>query len=158
MKKRTKKILGYSIVGLLLILFIGSRVTRIAPISWGLHNDTYTEIFSDKAIKGYDPVSYLTDQKAVAGQESITHTYNNATWSFSTEANKALFTENPEKYAPQYGGYCALAVSQGITAFTSPEAFEVVDQKVYLFADEAAHKKWQEDKIENLKKSDAQWK
>ena len=158
MKKRTKKVIGLSIIVLLLILFIGSKVARISPISLGMHNDTYTKIFSDKAIQGYDPVAYITEQKATLGDEAYSHAWNNATWSFTSEENKNLFVANPAKYAPQYGGYCALAVSKGLTAYTSPDEFEIVDDRLYLFADRSAHEKWQEDKIENLKKSDANWK
>jgi len=158
MKKRTKKILIISFIALLIIVFTFSKVTRISPIALGMHNETYTPIFSDEAIKGYDPVAYLTEQKAVAGDKAYSYEWNNANWSFSSEENKNLFSTQPEKYAPQYGGYCALAVSKGITAFISPESFEIVDDKLYLFADDAAHKKWKVDKAENLKKSDANWK
>lgn len=158
MKKRTKKILVISLIALLVIVFTFSKVTRISPIALGMHNETYTPIFSDEAIKGYDPVAYIADQKAVTGDKAYSYTWNNANWSFSSEENKNLFSANPEKYAPQYGGYCALAVSKGLTAFINPESFEIVDDKLYLFADDSAQEKWKTDQAENLKKSDANWK
>ena len=76
----------------------------------------YTGIFSDKAIKGYDTVAYFTEGKPIKGKEQFSIEYMKATWLFSSQQNLDLFTGNPQKYAPQYGGYCAYAC----LLYTSP--------------------------------------
>ena len=77
----------------------------------------YQSLFGT-AIDGTDPVAYFTEGRPVAGDRGITHDWNGATWRFSSAENRDLFAASPEKYAPQYGGYCAWAVSQGYR--TSP--------------------------------------
>jgi YHS domain-containing protein len=84
------------------------------------------------AVDGTDVVAYFTDGAPVAGIAAITHDYMGVTWQFSSEANRDAFAANPEAYAPQYGGYCAYAVSQGYTASTTPEAWSIVDDKLSL--------------------------
>ena len=66
-----------------------------------------------QAIRGYDPVAYFTEGRPVEGRAEFKHDWNGATWQFASAEHRALFAENPERYAPQYGGYCAWAVSQG---------------------------------------------
>ena len=77
-----------------------------------------TEIFTttEGAIKGYDPVAYFKVSKPVKGKSTITHTWKGATWSFDNEENKKLFVANPDKYTPQYGGYCAYGWAKGYPA------------------------------------------
>ena len=91
-------------------------------------------IFSNNAgaIKGYDPVAYFVQGEAVEGLETFSFTWMEATWLFSNEENLKAFEEDPEAYAPQFGGYCAYAVSQGYTYRTSPEAWKIVDGKLFL--------------------------
>ena len=84
------------------------------------------------AIRGTDPVAYFTQGGPVAGSADFTHTWNNATWQFSSAENRDLFASNPEQYAPQYGGFCAWAMSQGYTASIDPSAWKIVDGKLYL--------------------------
>ena len=105
----------------------------------------YTGYFSNLAVSGYDPVAYFTDSKPVKGKSSITHKYMGAVWQFSSEANKAKFVANPEKYAPQYGGYCAWAVSQGYTASGDPKQWKIVNGKLYLNYDASVQKRWEKD-------------
>ncbi|MEB3216478.1 MAG: YHS domain-containing (seleno)protein [Nostocales cyanobacterium 94392] len=84
------------------------------------------------AIQGYDPVSYFTDHP-VAGNPKITSTYEDATYYFISEENKAKFESDPEQYIPQYGGFCAVAVSEGKLVNIDPETYKVTDGKLYLF-------------------------
>ena len=84
------------------------------------------------AIRGYDPVAYLTEQKAERGNGEFTGAYKGSTFRFKSAANRDLFIANPEKYAPQLGGYCAFGVSRGYKADISPDAFSVVGDKLYL--------------------------
>ncbi|GAL19227.1 hypothetical protein JCM19235_2650 [Vibrio maritimus] len=79
----------------------------------------YSDFFG-KAIRGYDPVAYFTEGKPVKGDSDYTYSWNDAEWYFSSQENLSLFTANPEKYAPQYGGYCAWAVSKAIPRKSIP--------------------------------------
>ena len=84
------------------------------------------------AIKGTDPVAYFTLGEPVKGIKDFEAEWNGAKWRFATAGHRDLFKADPEKYAPQYGGYCAWAVSQGYTAGIDPEAWKIVDGKLYL--------------------------
>lgn len=84
------------------------------------------------AIKGYDPVAYFTMSKAYKGKPEITYEWRGATWRFVNEEHRAMFAENPEKYAPEYGGYCAWAVSRGSTADIDPQAWVIHDDRLFL--------------------------
>lgn len=118
---------------------------------------TYTALFSDKAIRGYDTVAYFTENQPVKGSDEYALEYNGATWLFSSAENLALFTENPEKYAPQYGGYCAYAVSQGTTASIKPELFTIHDDKLYLNYSRSINDKWLADKEAYIESADENW-
>ena len=90
----------------------------------------YTESSSGLAIRGTDPVAYFTEGEAVEGNEEYELEWNGAIWRFSSEENLELFEEDPEAYAPQYGGYCAKAFSEGNVVSTDPEAWKIVDDKL----------------------------
>lgn len=109
------------------------------------------------AIKGTDPVAYFTEGKPVEGDSDYEHEWNGATWRFASAENRALFVANPEKYAPQYGGYCAWAVASGYTASTDPEAWKIVDGKLYLNYSKSVQSKWAKDIPGNIIKGDANW-
>src|SRR5262245_42603411 len=96
------------------------------------------------ALKGYDAVAYFNDGKAVEGKPDFEHSWMNATWRFSTAKNRDLFAKNPEKYAPQFGGYCAYGVTGGYLAPTDPTAWKIVDGKLYLNYNSEIQKKWAE--------------
>lgn len=117
----------------------------------------FTGSISGVAINGYDPVAYHTEQKPVAGSEAITADWNGVTWRFASEDNKAAFVATPEKYAPQYGGYCAWAVASGYTAKTDPDAFTLVDGKLYLNYSQGVQSKWRQDTAGNISKGNANW-
>src|SRR5688572_1599979 len=87
---------------------------------------------ADKAIRGFDPVAYFTEGKAVQGKEELTYTWINSNWYFSNRQNLNSFKTNPEKFAPQYGGYCAYGLSNGYKAPTSPDAWIIENGKLYL--------------------------
>lgn len=109
------------------------------------------------AIQGYDPVAYVTNDAAVAGDASITAEYEGATYRFASAANRDAFVAQPARYAPQYGGFCAYAVSQGYTAPIDPQAFTVVDNKLYLNFSKGVRSRWEKDIPGNIKKGDANW-
>lgn len=109
------------------------------------------------AIEGYDPVAYFTESRPVEGRKQWSHEWNGATWRFASAANRDLFAKEPEKYAPQYGGYCAYAVSKGYTADIDPEAWKIVDGKLYLNYDREVQKLWEQDVPGYIRKADENW-
>jgi len=109
------------------------------------------------AIDGTDPVAYFTDGAPVAGDPAITHDWNGATWRFSSAANRDAFAADPAAYAPQFGGYCAYAVSEGYTASTTPEAWRIVDGKLYLNYSRRIQRKWERDIPARIANGEANW-
>ena len=109
------------------------------------------------AIRGTDPVAYFTESRPVAGKDAFTTEWNGATWKFASADNLAKFKTDPAKYAPQFGGYCAWAVSQGYSASTVPEAWDIVDGKLYLNYSLGVQSTWRGDRAGNIVKGHANW-
>lgn len=114
------------------------------------------------AIQGYDPVAYFTQKKAVKGKSSITTSYEGVTYNFATQADKDLFLKNPEKYEPQYGGWCAYAMGANAEKVeVDPETFKIVNGKLNLFYNAFFNntlKTWNKDEANLKAKADANWK
>ena len=117
----------------------------------------YTGFLSSLAVNGHDPVAYFTEGKPVEGSAKFESRYNGATWRFASAANKAAFDAEPERYAPQYGGYCAWAVSQGYTAKGDPANWRIVDGKLYLNYNAEVQQTWEKDIPGNIGKADGNW-
>ena len=117
------------------------------------------EIFSisNEAIQGYDPVAYFKESKPVKGKKELVYVWKGANWHFSSVQNLSDFKSNPEKYVPQYGGYCAYGTAEGHKAPTSADAWTVVDEKLYLNYNTEVRKAWSDDKKRFIKKADANW-
>ena len=109
------------------------------------------------AIKGYDPVSYFTDGRPVKGKSEFQYEWKGARWWFSSAEHRDLFRSSPGKYAPQYGGYCAYAVSQGKTADIDPYAWNVVNGRLYLNLNKDVQKIWSRDIPGYIRKADRNW-
>lgn len=109
------------------------------------------------AINGYDPVSYFTEGKPIAGDPAHVVTWKGAEWRFSNAGNAALFAEAPEDYAPQFGGYCAYAVSEGYTAKTEPEAWSIENGKLYLNYSLRVRRIWNRDIPGHIARGEANW-
>ena len=112
------------------------------------------------ALEGYDPISYFGD-RPVKGNPTITTTHSGAIYYFSTPANKSQFEADPDQYLPQYGGFCAVAVSEGKLVPIDPETYKVTDGKLYLFYNgEHGNTKpqWEADEATIHANADAQWK
>lgn len=109
------------------------------------------------AIKGYDPVAYFESAKAVEGKKEITTTYNSAVYYFSSEKNKTVFLKNPSQYEPQYGGYCAYGMSNGYKAPIQPEAFTIVDNKLYLNYNLKVKEMWLKEQSQRIEKANVNW-
>ena len=136
------------------VILISSMLLSFSAIAVEQVN---TSLFSDKAIKGFDTVAYFTQGKAIAGNEEYSTKYKETTWLFSSQENLDLFLADPEKYTPQYGGYCAYAVSQNSTASIKPELFTIVDGKLYLNYNEGVNEKWRADKARFIVTADQNW-
>jgi YHS domain-containing protein len=113
--------------------------------------------FLGVAIKGYDPVAYFTDSKPVKGESDFSFEWNGAEWRFATAAHRDLFKADPAKYAPQYGGYCAWAVSRGYTAGIDPDAWRIVNGRLYLNYSMKVQQQWAEDVPGNIAKAEENW-
>lgn len=117
----------------------------------------YTGIVKGVAVGGYDPVAYFTEKKPVKGNPAVSHDHEGAKYYFTSEANRDAFKAEPAKYAPQYGGYCAWAVSQGYTAHGDPNAWTVHNGKLFLNYNQSVKTNWEKDIPGNVSKGDAEW-
>ena len=96
--------------------------------------------------------------KHLKGNESFTFKWHDMTWYFLTKENRDLFSTSPEKYAPQYDGYCAWAMTEARKARTDPEIWMIVNGKLCPYnAAQAANEKWSRDIPGNIKKADMNW-
>lgn len=130
----------------------------LVPSSGALAVDEInTGFFGNLAIKGYDPVAYFTEERPVEGEKQFTMSWKGANWRFASAANLAAFMEDPEKYAPQYGGYCAWAVSQNDTANIDPTQFTVYNEKLYLNYDKKISARWKVNKDSFITDADHYW-
>lgn len=131
-------------------------VLALAPLAARAEKPVNTTLFG-VAIKGYDPVAYFVDGKPVPGTSDFAFDWNGATWRFASAAHRDAFKVAPEKYAPQYGGFCAWAVSQGYTAGINPEAWKIENGKLYLNYNLEVQKKWAGDIPGHIAKADVNW-
>jgi YHS domain-containing protein len=112
---------------------------------------------SDVAILGYDPVAYFTEGKPMKGQDNLVFEYLGAKWKFATPAHLDMFKANPEKYAPQYGGYCAYGVAHDALVTIEPDKFRVIDGKLYLNYDADVQTKWLKDPAGFIRQADTRF-
>lgn len=136
----------------LLLVILGSPLVAVAesaPISTGW--------FSDLAVEGYDPVAYFTLGEATKGSKAFRTRYLDAEFRFTSQEHLTQFEANPDKYAPQYGGYCAWAVAQGYTAKGSAQNWRIVDDRLYLNYDDKVQKQWEQNIPAFIEQANEQW-
>ena len=109
------------------------------------------------AIDGYDPVAYFKENKPVKGSAAFTATHEGSVFRFASVANRDAFVADPGKYAPQYGGFCAYAVASGYKAKIEPDAFTIVEGKLYLNYDQSIQRRWRRDIPGYIRKGDRNW-
>lgn len=109
------------------------------------------------AINGYDPVAFFSEDAAVRGSDKYIHEWNGVTWHFKSAENRDSFKLNPEKYAPQFGGYCAYGVSEDHKSPTEPEAFTIVNDKLYLNYNMNVRKMWRKDTGSRIATGEKNW-
>jgi YHS domain-containing protein len=117
----------------------------------------WTSFGSNVAIRGYDPVAYFTVGAPTMGSSNIKTTYQGAEFHFANAANRSAFVANPARYAPQFGGYCAWAVGHGYTAGIDPQAWAIVDGKLYLNYNRSVQGQWQADRANQIRAANQNW-
>lgn len=109
------------------------------------------------ALGGYDVVAYHREGRALLGERRHRANWSGTTWHFSSEANRAAFVADPERYAPKFGGYCAWAAAEGYIAPVDPEVFHIVDGSLYLNFSRGVARRWQRDVAGNLRRGSENW-
>lgn len=134
-------------------------VATIAPEASSSTANEPAAVFAEGniAIRGADPVAYFTQGAYVAGSPEYTYDWGGATWQFASAEHRDLFVSNPGQYAPQYGGFCAWAVSQGYTASVDPTAWDIVDGKLYLNFNAGIQRRWQQDIPGHVARANQNW-
>jgi YHS domain-containing protein len=126
----------------------------------GLAKDSVEPVFTQSghvAIRGYDTIAYFKEGKPVKGTGQFAARWMGATWQFASAANRDEFQRSPEKYVPQFGGYCAWAVGHNYTASTDPEAWKIVDGKLYLNYSKSVQEKWVQEQSKWISEADKNW-
>jgi len=131
----------YGALVVVLAVFIGAQF--VAPMMKNKTEFTKYNVDSAKvAIHGYDTVAYFTDGEPTKGKMEFEQLWEDARWQFSSTTNLELFKANPERYAPQFGGYCAGGLAVGEYANGDPELWAIVDDKLYFIAKEEYMTEW----------------
>ena len=143
------------LAGLSIFLSVGAAGGLVQP-AYAAEPAVYTAT-QNLAVSGYDPVSYFGGGGPVVGSADHQTQWNGATWRFASAANLAKFVADPAAYAPQFGGYCAWAVSQGYVAQGDPKQWAVVDNKLYLNYNARAKELWDADRSAAIERAKGHW-
>ena len=109
------------------------------------------------ALKGHDPVAFFKDNKPVRGKDDLRFEHKGSTFVFANADNRAAFAADPEKYAPQYGGYCAFGTARGYKADIDPATFTVIDGRLYLNYNTQVQREWAADRARFIRQADERW-
>jgi YHS domain-containing protein len=137
----------------LLTLLVGIALTGATAYAKDLVNVDPAGL----ALQGYDPVAFFSDGKAVSGKADLTALYQGATYRFATEQHQATFNQDPARYAPAFGGFCAYAVSQGHTAPVEIDTWQILDGRLLLNYNLKVKGMFDADRQANVKKADSNW-
>ncbi|MCR9142469.1 MAG: YHS domain protein [bacterium] len=157
MNSKLIKIGGPVLVVLLIAVGLFARSQNLAPISLA-YNPIAQPMFSDLALDGYDPVAYFTRGAPTPGDAQFSYRWNEADWRFASKEHLQMFQNDPEKYAPAYGGYCAFAVTQGLVAGVDPHVWKIVDGRLFLNNNADAAIEWNKDLQGSIASGDANWR
>jgi YHS domain-containing protein len=108
-------------------------------------------------LKGYDPVAYFKQGKAVPGDPTIKSRYKGSTYLFASQEDKAEFDKDPARFEPQYGGFCANSMSRGVKADIDPKVFRVYKDKLYVCSSPRALAEFSSNIDANISKADENW-
>lgn len=139
----------------LVLVLIATVTIAVRPASAAV--DPINKNIFGTALKSYDAVAYFKEGRPVKGRDEFRHDWMGAKWYFASAANRDEFARNPEKYAPQFGGYCAWAVANGYTASIDPEAWRIIDGKLYLNYSKDVQKKWEANIPGFIKQGNENW-
>jgi YHS domain-containing protein len=109
------------------------------------------------ALHGYDPVAYFTLREATQGSPDIRLAWQGVIYQFASQQHREMFVADPNRYLPQYGGYCAIAMAWGRIADIDPESWAIVDQRLYLNASPFAHRLWSINRRGNIESANKNW-
>lgn len=140
-----KRIIGIITFALVALVSAAGPVWAAEPINTLEKKALFGYKASGVAIRGYDTVAYFTQQAAIEGSDSFRTEWKGANWHFSSQEHLELFEADPEKYAPQYGGYCAYGVAKDGLVKIEPENWTIVGGKLYLNYDDKVQKLWEKD-------------
>jgi YHS domain-containing protein len=136
-------------------LFIIVLSILVAGLSWAQVPAYFNS--DGVAIKGHDPVAYFSENSAVAGSKQFSYNWQGIEWHFKNQSNLDAFKANPEKYAPQFGGYCAYGASENHKSPTEPAAFTIVNDKLYLNYNLKVKELWSKDIKGHIEKAEVNW-
>lgn len=142
-----------------LILAFGVALASFAaaPAAFADERPVYTGLIGNVGVSGYDVVSYFTDGRPVRGTTQFRVTHQGVEYRFASAEHLAAFQANPTRYLPQYGGYCAWAVSQGYTASANPNNWRIVDGKLYLNYNTEIQRRWEQNIPSFIQSANANW-
>lgn len=132
--------------------------TLLLLASFGANAESAVFSRGGAALRGYDPVAYFTLGKPVRGSRDFVHVWRGAEWRFTSAEHLERFRADPEAWAPQYGGWCAYAMSQGHYARTDPEAWTIVEGRLYLNYSQSVKQTWLKDRDAYIEAADANWR
>jgi len=122
-----------------------------------VHNIVADGSDSRLMLRGNDPVAFFTEGKAVRGKPEIKADHDGLTYRFASDANRAAFLQNPQKYLPAYAGFCASGAPYALKANIGADIFKIVDGRLYLFGSERARRHWEMDEKKNVELGDWYW-
>lgn len=150
--RRTRRALGLALLASFAIVGAAGAASHAVNTSAGL-----TAKGAPLALRGYDPVSYFEQGEPMIGEASIAAVHDGATYRFASKNNLARFKKSPERFVPQYGGYCAYGTSVGAKFDGDPQVWRIVDGKLYLNLNRKIQKSWSADVSGAIAKADANW-
>lgn len=142
---------------LLLAAAIATAIIAPAAPAYAEKPPVYTALLSNVGVSGYDVVAYFTAGQPTRGDAQFKTTHNGVEYRFASAANLAAFRANPARYLPQYGGYCAWAVSQGYTASADPTNWRIVDGRLYLNYNDEIQRRWEGDIPGHIRSANSNW-
>ena len=138
--------------------FIAAAAVAAFCVAAAAQNASPTSAGPRVALKGYDPVSYFTDGKPEKGSAEFSFAFDDTTYWFKSAEHQAKFAAEPERYAPQFDGYCAMQLSRGIKAEADPELWTITNGKLYVFAGKPALPKFQQAPVAIAEKASENWR
>lgn len=144
-------------IAALTILAASAAFFVMSMMAGGVAAESNSSAIDKTAVKGYDVVAYFADGKPTLGKSEFVSTHRDQQYQFASAAHRDKFVANPEKYAPQYGGYCAFGAARGYKAVIDPTAFTIVDGKLYLNYNARVQSMWEKDIPGFIKLADEKW-